>query len=110
MIGSTSDPTTSSGGLWVFALLFQQPRCVVSQDAGAVLLGDLQRADACQHRRQAADLVRIITAGQDVIGAGEGNGQLESAEVEIYCVVVELFEIVTRGPRDLRPALGEGVE
>ena len=41
--------------------------------------------------RNAANLMRIVTPGEDVIDTGEGDGEFEGMRIEIHRVEVELF-------------------
>src|ERR1700688_1307724 len=88
----------------------QQARRVVAEDAGALELGDRQRADRVQHLRDAADLVRVVAAGEEVVGAGESQGQLERAGIEVHRVEVEPLEDLAGRPSEMDAALAEGVE
>src|SRR5882724_12147734 len=54
--------------------------------------------------------MRIVAAGEDVIGAGEVDRQLQRALVEVDGVVVELLQVGARRPVDLRAAVLEIVE
>src|SRR6185436_10498731 len=86
----------------------QQPLRVAAQDPRFRIVGDRQRAERFEHQGDAADLVGIVAAGQDVIGTGKFDRELESALVEIHRVVIEmLLQIFGRRPVDVRAALGE---
>src|SRR5882672_1566292 len=88
----------------------EQPRCVETVDAGAFFVADRQLRDRVEHRRDAADLMRIVAAGEDVIGAGELDRQLQRALVEVHGVVVELAQVAARLAIDVGAAILERVE
>src|SRR5688572_545665 len=50
-----------------------------------------QTADRIEHLRNAADLVRVIAARQDAVGARELNRQLDAVRVEVHGVVIKRF-------------------
>ena len=53
----------------------RDPERVAAENCGLVCLGDVERADAIEHFRNAADLVRIVAARQNMIDSGESDGQ-----------------------------------
>src|SRR5262249_37167265 len=53
----------------------EQPRSISAKYAGARRLGDVERPQRGEHRRDAADLMRVVAPGQNAIGAGEGDRQ-----------------------------------
>src|ERR1019366_3185210 len=71
----------------------QQPRGVASENRGPVRFGDIQPANAFQHARDAADLVRVVAARQNVLNAGERDPQLKRVPIEVDGVVVELLQV-----------------
>src|SRR5690349_2013574 len=71
----------------------QQFRRVAAEDGRFVRIGNLQGVNAREHLGDAADLVRVVAAGEDVRGAGELDGQPQRARIEVDRVVVELPEI-----------------
>ena len=86
----------------------QQACGVTAEDAGLVGVGDRQVADGVEHQRDAADLVRVVAAREDPVGAGELDRQLQRALGEVDRVVVEVPLQVRRGRLvDPRPALLE---
>src|SRR5215831_13803904 len=62
---------------------------------------------ALQHLGDAADLVRVVAAGEDLRRAAEADGQLERAGVEVDGIEVKLFEIRAGRARDVLAAVGE---
>ena len=62
------------------------------------------------HLGDAADLMRIVAAGDDVVDAGEIDGELDRLRIEVDGVVVELLEVRAGRPRDVGAALAEGFE
>src|SRR5436853_1975063 len=74
----------------------QQLRRVAAEDGRFVRIRHLQCVNAREHFLQAADLVRVVAAGEDVIGAGELDGQPQCPWIEVDGVVVELLEICAR--------------
>src|SRR5213592_382870 len=83
---------------------------VAAEDCRFVCTRDLQCGDAGEHLLQASDLMRIVAAGEDVIGAAEVDGQPQRARVEVDRVVVELLQVRTGRAVDVYAALGECVE
>src|SRR5260221_4791945 len=55
----------------------EELRRVLPADAFALFVGDRQLGDRLQHHRDAADLMRIVAASHDVIGAGEIDRELQ---------------------------------
>src|SRR6187455_2897918 len=51
----------------------QDPRCVLTHHLPPIALRDVEPFQRLQHLRNAADLVRVVAAGQDVIDAGEAD-------------------------------------
>src|SRR5438552_10832142 len=82
-------------------------RGVAAEDCQFVCTRDLQCGDAGEHLLQASDLMRIVAAGEDVIGAAEVDGQPQRARVEVDRVVVELLQVRTGRAVDVYAALGE---
>ena len=74
-------------------------RAVAAQDGGALLGRDRERLETLLHARDAADLVRIVAAGEHVVGAGEGDRQRERSGIEVDRVVVEALEVFARRSR-----------
>src|SRR5262249_26286994 len=86
-------PASTSSDL----LLQTEQACgVAPADLLALVVGDRQRGNRLEHRRDAADLVRVVAAGEHVIGAREIDGQLQRALVEVHGVVVEVLQIRAR--------------
>src|SRR5438270_12953418 len=71
----------------------EQARGVAAEDELAVGVGDPHGLQALQHLGDAADLVRVVAAGEDLAGAGEADGQLKRARIEVDGIEEELFEI-----------------
>src|SRR5258706_8822413 len=92
------------------ALQTKQPRGVLPANALALLLTNRQPGDRLEHRRDAADLMWIVASGEDVIGAGEVDRELQRALVEVDRVVVELLQVAARRALDLRAAVLERME
>src|SRR5947209_6862717 len=88
----------------------QQPRRVTAEDRGAVRLGDVERSDAVEHFAQASDLMRVVAAGEDMIGSGEVDRQLQRAHIEVHRVVVELAKIFAGRLVDIGAAFFEGMK
>src|SRR5262245_2293530 len=88
----------------------QQTGRVLPANLLALVVGDRQRGDRVEHRRDAADLVRVVAAGEHVIGAGEVDGELQRALVEVHGVVVEVLEVTARLLLDVRAAVLERVD
>ena len=59
------------------------------------------------HFRDAADLMRVVAAGKDLAGAGEADGQLERARIEVNGVKVKLLEVGGGRARDVFAAVGK---
>src|SRR5437763_15000731 len=87
----------------------KEPRRVAAEDRRALGVGDLQRADAGEHLLDAPDLMRVIGAGDDMVGAGELDGQAQRARVEVHRVVVKLLEVGAGWAVDVLAAFGEGM-
>src|SRR5207248_8755413 len=88
----------------------KKSRRVAAENLLAIILGYVERGDAVEHAAEASDLMRIVAAGQDVIGAGEIDRQLQRADVEVHRVVVELAQVLARRTVDVRAALFECVK
>src|SRR5207244_2668683 len=56
-------------------------------------LADAHGAHALEHFRNAANLVRIVTARQDVMGPGKADGKFDGPWIEVDGVVIKLFQI-----------------
>src|SRR5438128_9371827 len=54
--------------------------------------------------------MRVVTAGEDVIGSGEVDRQLQRAHIEVHGVVVELAKIFARRLVDVGAAFFEGMK
>ena len=70
-------------------------------------LVQVQLSDRLEHQRDAADLVRVIAAGEDVVDSREADRELHRIGVEVHGVEVELLEILRRRLADVRAALRE---
>src|SRR3954452_8460200 len=92
--------------------LFQseKPGRVLPANALSLLVADRQLVDRLEHQRDAADLMRVVAAGQNVIGACEVDRKLQRNLIEIDCVVVELLQIGARRTLNLRAAVLEVME
>ena len=60
-------------------LNLQKTGGVCAEDSGFLAIGNLKGVDALEHFWDASDLMRVIAAGQNMIHAGERDGQLEGA-------------------------------
>ena len=60
------------------------------------------------HFGNAADLVWIVATGKDLADAGEADGQLERAWIEVNGIEIKLFEIGTGRARDVFATVGKG--
>src|SRR6266853_1762584 len=87
----------------------EQTRGAAAEDLLAVGVGDLHGLQALQHFRNAADLVWIVAAGEDLAGAGEADGQLERARIEVNRIVEKLFEIRAWRARDVGATVSKGL-
>src|SRR5579863_2817692 len=83
---------------------------VGAEDGGAVGVGDGERADRLKHRWDAADLMRVVAAGEDVAGARELDGELERVRVEVHRVVIKLLQVIAGRAVDIRATFAKGVE
>ena len=63
-------------GLFCANLEPQQTNSILTEDGGAIFLGDRQAPDAVKHEAEASDLMGIITACKQVGGPGELYGHL----------------------------------
>src|SRR5687767_466905 len=52
-----------------------------------------QPADGVEHLRNAADLVRVVAAGKDMVGTREFDRQLDAVGVEVHGVVIERLQV-----------------
>src|SRR6266536_1693651 len=92
-------------------LSLQQTRRVSAQDRRAIRLRNIQSSQNVQHLGNAADLVWIIAAGQNMPGPREGNCQLDAIRIEVHRVVVELrLQELAGRAIDVHTAIGEGVK
>jgi len=58
-------------GLFCANLETQQTSGILTEDGGAIFLGDRQSPDAIKHEAKASDLMGIIAAGKEMAGPGE---------------------------------------
>ncbi len=93
---------------WRSNLYSQQLRGVPSQDHLSFLFGHPHGLQTLQHLGNAADLVRVVATGKDLAGAGEADGQLERAWIEVDGIEVKLFEVGAGRARDVFAAVGKG--
>src|SRR5689334_22070027 len=71
----------------------EQLGSIASENLLQVVGGYPQAVKRFEHERDAADLVRVIAASENVIRAGEIYGQLQRQRIEIHRVVVELLKV-----------------
>src|SRR5262249_23035939 len=88
----------------------KQVRRVQAVYPRALLIRHRQLRDRPQHRWDAAELVRIVAAGQNAIGAGELDRERQRALVEVDGVVIELAQVGAWLALDVRAAVLERVE
>src|SRR6266853_5876539 len=87
----------------------QQPPGVAAEDELAIGVGYPHRLQTLQHFGDTADLVWIVAAGEDLAGAGEADGQLERARIEVNRIVEKLFEIRAWRARDVGATVSKGL-
>src|SRR3972149_213958 len=87
----------------------EQSLSVTSQNPFFDLWGETQLIDTSQHALQTANLMRVVTPGQQVIRTGKGNRELQGLGVEVHGIVEEGFQIGPRRSADMLPAFFEGV-
>src|SRR5882724_311656 len=85
----------------------QQPLRISAEDLLVVVVGDAHGLQTFQHFGNAADLVWIVGAGKDLAGAGEADGQLKRAGIEVDSIVIKFFEIGAGRARDVFAAVGK---
>src|SRR6185437_1301104 len=61
-----------------------------------------------KHLGDAADLVRVVAAGEDLACAAEADSKLERAGIEVHGIEIKLFEIRAGRARDVFAAFGKG--
>src|SRR5438034_565350 len=107
LLRAEGDPSPSSRLRMTERRLIQREklRGVAAEDCRFVCTRDLQCGDAGEHLLQASDLMRIVAAGEDVIGAGEVDGQPQRARVEVDRIVVELLQVRAGRAVDVYAAL-----
>src|SRR5581483_11525120 len=88
----------------------QQTRGVTSQDALLAFVGNIERLNAFHHLGNAADLMRIIAACQNMIDSGKRDGKLNRVRVEVDGIVIKILEISAGSLHDVLAALAEGVK
>src|SRR5262249_17840489 len=88
----------------------QQCRGIRASDPCALELGDGQLGGRVEHRRDAADLVGVIAASQDMVGAREADRELERTLIEIDGIVIKIPQVRARWPLNVRPTFAERVE
>ena len=72
------------------------------------VVADIQAPNRLDHQRDAADLMRIVAAGEDPIGAREVEREADRRRIEVHRVVVEVPQVLGRRPIDVLPAVSEG--
>src|SRR5947209_9395886 len=85
----------------------QQARGVAAEDELAVGVGEVHGLQALQHLGDAADLVWVVAAGEDLADAGEADGQLKRARIEVDGIEEELFEVRAGRARDVGTTFGK---
>src|SRR5690606_12363282 len=85
----------------------QQARGVSTQDVPPVVVANVDPPQRVEHLLDAADLVGVVAAGQDVVGAREPDRELDGIGVEVQRVVIEPPEILGWRLRDVPAALRE---
>src|SRR5260221_11237824 len=86
----------------------QQTRGVAAEDLLAVGVGDLHGLQTLHHFGDAADLVWVGAAGEDLAGPGKADSQFERARIEVNRIVEKLFEIRAGRAREVGAAVGKG--
>ena len=86
----------------------EQARSVSTQNHLALFFGHPHGLQAFKHLGDAADLVRVVAAGEDLAGAAEADGQLKRARIEVNGIEVKLFKIGAGRARDVSAAFGKG--
>src|SRR5687767_1223422 len=66
-----------------------------------------QPAHRIKHLWNAADLVRVIAAREDVLGTRELDGQLDAVGIEVHGVVIERLQVGAGRAADVGAALGK---
>src|SRR5436309_13582514 len=71
----------------------QQCCGVTAKNARPVFFRNFHGANSGQHFLNAANLVRIVASGKNMVCSGESNGQLNRARIEVHRIEIEAFEV-----------------
>src|SRR5262249_30276957 len=97
---------------WYFVLSssrsqLQDSRRVAAENHLLFLCADVNLAERVEHLRDAADLMWVIAAGQNVVRTSELDRKLDRIRIEVDRIEVAALEIFARRARDVLTAIGE---
>src|SRR3989304_3863232 len=85
----------------------EQSLSVTSQNPFLDLWGETQLIDTSQHALQTANLMRVVTPGQQVIRPGKVDRELQGLGVEVHRIVIEGLQVRARRSAGMLPAFFE---